>query len=755
MKKIILTSICACLALCLMAQAPRLSRSQLLQTPITKTHPGIPAAKNGVDTDRFASSPSFNGFKIGSRIAKIDAFDFIWDNERGIATVNDSTGALMGKYCSIKRRSSGGWCLSDFFSEFDIPIEIDETAGTVKIKAGVALDDLYDSDSTNPIFLATANNTIIWTLYAMPLSWLEGDDDYDDIHGVITDNSIVFTDDFAFLVKESIYPSASSTWGLSLIYSNVVLYKPNGIHSYNALTVSDYYLDVIDDPLHEHTHGNGGIVPRPIQPRPGNTKPVTPRAFWNEPRDRVNNESETVLFSATDENEKPAGRQSILSSQGSGGVSPQSQFRTEIYICDLNDTTVMVYNLFGKDYCWYYMYKYPDHSIRFPDQEICRNIKDEPLYNCSKNTSMDNSLMWGNNGSYVRDIITWDNTYLCSDEGWVYDVFTGNKVIIGAALNELDSELTVPECLQVLPGSTEAYVFWMDNVNTAWKLRYRRSDYAPHGSLLYDMNGDHKDAFDDWLVQDMDQDGDCWRIGTGVGSEGDYCFQSDSYHCGVTFEPDNWLISPEVELRGVLRFSAWGDSEHPENFRVYVQTMDNPEPQPLTGDLTTTGTKTVYEYDLSGYSGELGQIAFRHYNSSGNFYLKIDDIFIGDPNDEAIEHEVWNNVGCLDSEDYTIQGLTPSTEYVVQVKAIDDNGKDSDWTDLVSFTTGSLLGDVNKDGQVTISDVTTLVDHLLSNDYEESEHFSYGNSDITGEGSISIADVTALIDCLLSGLVSR
>ena len=205
----------------------------------------------------------------------------------------------------------------------------------------------------------------------------------------------------------------------------------------------------------------------------------------------------------------------------------------------------------------------------------------------------------------------------------------------------------------------------------------------------------------------------------------------------------------------MLRFSAWGDSEHPENFRVYVQTMDNPEPQPLTGDLTTTGTKTVYEYDLSGYSGELGQIAFRHYNSSGNFYLKIDDIFIGNPNDQAIEHEVWNNVRCLDYEDYTIQGLTPSTEYVVQVKAIDDNGNDSDWTDLVSFTTGSLLGDVNKDGQVTISDVTTLVDHLLSNDYEESEHFSYGNSDITGEGNISIADVTALIDCLLSGLVSR
>ena len=744
---------CACLTLCLMAQAPRLSRSQLLQTPITKTHPGTPAAKRSVEADRFASSPSFNGLQIGSRIAKIDAYDFNWDDERGIATVKDSTAALMGKCCSIKRSPNGGWCLSDFFGEFDIPIEIDETAGTVKIKAGVALGYLY-GESVDPSYLRTANHSITWALYAMPLSWLEGDDDYDDIHGVITDNSISFTDDFAFLVRETAdSPSTSSTWGLSLIYSNVVLYKPNGIHSFNAFVVVTDSIVEYDFPTDEHSHGNGGIVPRPIQPRPGNTKPVTPRAFWNESRDRGNTESETVLLSATDEDNKISCHQPILSGSGSGNLP--KQFRTEIYIYDLNDTTVMVYNLFGKDYCWNYLYKYPDQSIRFPDQEICRNIKDEPLYNCSKNTSVDNSLVWGNNGTYIRDVITWDNTYLCSEGGWLAGVYSNNKIVIGATLNDQNSELTKPEGLLVIPGSTFADVFWTDNVNTAWKLRYRRSDYAPLGSLLYDMNGEHKDAFDDWLVQDMDQDGDCWRIGTGVGSEGDYCFQSDSYHFGVVFEPDNWLFSPEVKLGGVLRFSAWGDSEHPENFRVYVQTMDNPEPQPLTGDLTTTGTKTVYEYDLSGYSGELGQIAFRHYNSSGNFYLKIDDIFIGNPNDQAIEHEVWNNVRCLDYEDYTIQGLTPSTEYVVQVKAIDDNGNDSDWTDLVSFTTGSLLGDVNKDGQVTISDVTTLVDHLLSNDYEESEHFSYGNSDITGEGNISIADVTALIDCLLSGLVSR
>ena len=57
-------------------------------------------------------------------------------------------------------------------------------------------------------------------------------------------------------------------------------------------------------------------------------------------------------------------------------------------------------------------------------------------------------------------------------------------------------------------------------------------------------------------------------------------------------------------------------------------------------------------------------------------------------------------------------------------------------------------GDVNMDGDVNITDVTVLIDHLLSGD----------NSNIDGEaadsdfdGTVNIADVTSLIDYLLSG----
>ena len=58
----------------------------------------------------------------------------------------------------------------------------------------------------------------------------------------------------------------------------------------------------------------------------------------------------------------------------------------------------------------------------------------------------------------------------------------------------------------------------------------------------------------------------------------------------------------------------------------------------------------------------------------------------------------------------------------------------------------SIPGDVNSDGSVNISDVTALIDYLLSG---ELETFDAVAADVNGDGSINISDVTALIDMLL------
>jgi len=57
-----------------------------------------------------------------------------------------------------------------------------------------------------------------------------------------------------------------------------------------------------------------------------------------------------------------------------------------------------------------------------------------------------------------------------------------------------------------------------------------------------------------------------------------------------------------------------------------------------------------------------------------------------------------------------------------------------------------LLGDVNNDGYVTISDVTALIDYLLGGDVT---NFNALNANVNQDSGITIADVTALIDLLL------
>ena len=63
------------------------------------------------------------------------------------------------------------------------------------------------------------------------------------------------------------------------------------------------------------------------------------------------------------------------------------------------------------------------------------------------------------------------------------------------------------------------------------------------------------------------------------------------------------------------------------------------------------------------------------------------------------------------------------------------------------FPHEGMPGDVNSDNEVSISDVTILIDYLLNANIAINE----ANADLDGDSNISIADVTALIDMLLNG----
>jgi hypothetical protein len=100
---------------------------------------------------------------------------------------------------------------------------------------------------------------------------------------------------------------------------------------------------------------------------------------------------------------------------------------------------------------------------------------------------------------------------------------------------------------------------------------------------------------------------------------------------------------------------------------------------------------------------------------------------------------------------YTIENLTPEGTFLYKVKALYADGTESDWSNIEEVTLFEnnivLLGDVNRDGVVTIKDVTDLIDYLLGNDID----IDMVNSDVNEDGVITIKDATDISDMLLGG----
>ena len=246
----------------------------------------------------------------------------------------------------------------------------------------------------------------------------------------------------------------------------------------------------------------------------------------------------------------------------------------------------------------------------------------------------------------------------------------------------------------VEPGTTTADVTWAADENAdGYDLRWRpKVDMTGNAINTTLPLSSYQTELEDWYIYDSDGDGDAWGLSYSSSAQNDLCFVSlsvDEEGQGLT--PDNWLISRDVLLRGEVRFTLWGIDSKPETLMVYAYVYGETEEEDqmyklFENDLTTTATQTEYTVDLSDFEGALGFIIFRHYNSENQYALILDNIFIGDPNAEDVQPAEWNYVIDLTDPHYTIEGLTPETEYEVQVMGYND-AHESDWCDIVEFTT--------------------------------------------------------------------
>ena len=168
-----------------------------------------------------------------------------------------------------------------------------------------------------------------------------------------------------------------------------------------------------------------------------------------------------------------------------------------------------------------------------------------------------------------------------------------------------------------------------------------------------------------WAYVDADGDGNNWTWNgleeNPSAYEGMGCIYSNSYinYVGAV-TPDNWVISPEFTIPAnassatLSWYAAPQDPDYPEeHYGVYVGTgTDTANYTQLFEETINYGDYKNTTVDLTAYAGQTIRVAFRHFNCSDMFILKLDQV------------EVFATAGEEPVEEYTVtfvDGLTGET----------------------------------------------------------------------------------------------
>jgi hypothetical protein len=274
---------------------------------------------------------------------------------------------------------------------------------------------------------------------------------------------------------------------------------------------------------------------------------------------------------------------------------------------------------------------------------------------------------------YNYDQLTVDNAVLVADS-------VTTTSIIDETFGDLEMGTYKYGVSCVYEGNRESRIVWIqerfgtDEMETQKILsKLNRNESA----LLIDESFE-EGIPEGWNIIDADGDGRNWDLASEL--MGNYYYPhtgndmicSESYGTSVgPLYPDNYIVTPQVELGGTFSFWACAqDSEYAaEHFGVAVSTYNNSYPyyfntiqewtlssrgQGANNAITrsnsrSTGNWQQYTVDLSAYAGQYGYIAIRHFGCSGMFYLDVDDIqltapYVPQPLQGPRESEIaWSN----------------------------------------------------------------------------------------------------------------
>ena len=158
-------------------------------------------------------------------------------------------------------------------------------------------------------------------------------------------------------------------------------------------------------------------------------------------------------------------------------------------------------------------------------------------------------------------------------------------------------------------------------------------------NLPFTCGFEEEDNMDCWLNIDNDNDGFAWTPAvstTHSTNSGDYCYVSASWEQNAgPLTPDNWLITPEIVIpeggATITWYTAAQDANYPnEYYNVLVSYNASTDVNDFSTVLhTETISNDVWKWHSANIEGgHTVRIAFRHFNVSDMFQMKLDDVKI-------------------------------------------------------------------------------------------------------------------------------
>ena len=227
----------------------------------------------------------------------------------------------------------------------------------------------------------------------------------------------------------------------------------------------------------------------------------------------------------------------------------------------------------------------------------------------------------------------------------------------------------VPFNVKAVPGSTTADISWQGN-SDSYKVNYMKPVFFEDfengfGDWTIYTNGEVPAGREGWTIVDYEPNVELTYFNTRSA-----CALSYMNETKTAFDADNWLISPQVELKGTLKFWQFAQSpSYRDNYEVLLSTTGKDiadftttlRPMAKT-ELDANGNRAWIElsFDLNSLEGQPGYIAI-HHKDKDMYHLHIDNFGIYDGE--------WTTVETAEKK-VTLEGLEQGTKYVFNVTGV-------------------------------------------------------------------------------------